>query len=88
MLWFMRWGAVAFWDMGDAATAEAKDPISALSSLSYNADVGAGLRMLMPQLQPVVFAFDLSYAVTEPPQIPGAPAPSRFRLVLFIDQAF
>lgn len=87
-LWFMQWGAVAFWDVGHAATADADDFFSAIDSLSLKSDVGAGLRMLMPQLQPFVFSFDLAYAISPPPQVAGAPPPPRFRLVLFIEQAF
>ncbi len=87
-LWFMQWGAVAFWDIGHAATADPSNFFTAIDALSLKSDVGAGLRMLMPQLQPFVFSFDLAYAVSPPPQAPGAPPPPRFRLVLFIEQAF
>lgn len=87
-LWFMQWGAVTFFDVGHAAVAEADTPWGAAKSLSLKSDVGAGLRMLMPQLQPFVFSFDLAYALNEPPRAEGAAAPPRFRLVLFIQQAF
>jgi hypothetical protein len=65
-LLFARVGVVAFWDMADAA--------DRLGELKMKHGVGAGLRYLIPQLQPIVFRFD--YAV--PLQGDSAGFPGRF----------
>lgn len=55
-VWFSRVGALAFWDAGHAA--------DAFDDLRVHHDVGAGLRMLIPQLQPAVFRFDWAVPLT------------------------
>ncbi len=65
-LLFARVGAVAFWDMADAA--------DRLGELEMKHGVGVGLRYLIPQLQPIVFRFD--WAI--PLQGPSAGFPGRF----------
>ena len=52
-IWFTRFGAAAFYDVGHAA--------DTFDELSLKHDVGFGIRTLTPQLQPFVFRFD--YAV-------------------------
>jgi hypothetical protein len=65
-LLFARVGVVAFWDMAHAA--------DTLGELKMKHGLGAGLRYLIPQLQPIVFRFD--YAI--PLQGPSAGFPGRF----------
>jgi len=57
---FARFGAVAFWDFGHAA-----DCYSGCDNpLILHHDVGAGLRGLVPQLQPYVFRIDWGVPLT------------------------
>ena len=55
---FLRVGGLLFWDMGDAA--------DEFNDLSFKHDVGAGIRWLLPQLQPVVFRFDWAIPINGP----------------------
>jgi hypothetical protein len=54
-LWFMRAGAVAFTDFGGAG--------ETFRSMPYNADVGVGLRVVIPQTGPLPLLFDWAFAV-------------------------
>ena len=65
-LLFARVVAVAFWDMAHAA--------DTLGELKMKHGVGAGIRYLVPQLQPIVFRFD--WAI--PLQGASAGFPGRF----------
>ncbi len=59
---FARFGAIAFWDFGHAA-----DCYSGCENpLILHHDVGAGLRGLVPQLQPYVFRVDWGVPLTGP----------------------
>ena len=55
-VWFSRVGALAFWDAGHAA--------GAAGELRVHHDVGAGVRVLIPQLQPAVFRVDWAVPLT------------------------
>ena len=65
-VWFTRFGAVAFWDVGDA-TGEAGevrdlgDLAGAFGDLRLRHDVGIGIRYLIPQLSPLVYRFDWAF---------------------------
>ena len=72
-LFGIRWGAIAFYDVGHAA--------DTLSQLALQHDVGLGIRSLTPQLSRDVFRFDLAVPLTGPDR--GAP-----RLILGYRQAF
>ncbi|MCG5055408.1 MAG: hypothetical protein KA712_20780 [Myxococcales bacterium] len=63
---FMRLGVAAFWDFGHVA--------ARFSDLVLHHDVGAGLRLLIPQLQPTVIRADWAFAT----QGPTAGLPGRF----------
>jgi hypothetical protein len=71
---FLRLGAVAFWDAGHAAPA--------LSDLRLHHGVGAGLRLLIPQLDPLVIRLDWAFALT------GDTAGWPGRVSLGVQQAF
>jgi hypothetical protein len=75
---FTRAGAVLFWDMGHAADCYSGCP----NPLNVHHDIGAGARLLIPQLQPVVFRFDWAFPLTGPRDaLPG-------RFTAGIQQAF
>ncbi len=73
-LWFTRYGFVAFWDLGHVA--------DDIDDLAIQQDVGAGLRVLLPQLQPYVFRFDWAVPLTGR----GSGLPGRF--IAGVRQAF
>jgi hypothetical protein len=56
-LWFFRFGAVAFWDMGHAA--------DEFEDLQMRHDVGLGIRILIPQINPYVLRLDWAFPVSE-----------------------
>jgi len=69
-----EFGGLIFWDVGDAA--------DAFSSLALRHDVGAGLRLVIPQFNTIPLRFDWAF-----PLSPGGDTlPGRFSLGL--DQAF
>lgn len=74
---FTRLGAVAFWDAGHAfdrwSTRAGDDPDE---TFRLHQDVGAGLRFLIPQLDPYVMRFDWALPLTGP----TAGLPGRFTL--------
>lgn len=57
-VWFLRAGAIAFWDAGNAA--------DSVDDLGLFQDVGIGLRMLVPQLSSLVYRFDWAIALDGP----------------------
>lgn len=67
-LWSLRAGAVAFWDAGHAA--------DTVEDLRLHHDVGVGLRLLIPQLDPYVMRVDWALPLTGP----TAGFPGRFSL--------
>lgn len=71
---FLRLGAVAFWDLGDAAASP--------SALSLKHGVGGGGRLLIPQLDPLVIRFDWAFALNGPNR--GFPG----RFILGVEQVF
>ena len=73
-LWFMRAGALAFWDAGDAT--------DELGDLVLHHDFGIGLRLLIPQLAPLLYRFDWAVATT------GAAAGLPGRFTAGVGQAF
>ena len=73
-LWFLRFGAVAFWDMGHAAPE--------VSAFNMKHDVGAGIRYLIPQIDPFVFRADWAIPLDGPTK--GFPG----RLTLGVFQVF
>src|SRR5262249_54247386 len=60
---FTRIGAVAFWDAGDAA------PV--IGDFSIKHGVGGGVRIVIPQLDPLVILADWAFALNGP--APGWP---------------
>lgn len=72
-VWFMRWGAVVFYDLGGAA--------QTADDLVFFHDIGLGLRGLIPQTNPDVFRFDLAF-----PLDPGRAGEVRF--VAGFEQSF
>jgi len=75
---FTRVGGVVFYDVGHAS-----DCYSGCGNpLILHQDVGAGLRMLVPQMQPFVFRFDWAYPMTGPTR--GFPG----RFIAGVQQAF
>jgi hypothetical protein len=61
---FLRIGAVAFWDGGDAGPA--------LADLNWKHDAGGGLRIVVPQLDQIVIRFDWAFPFAGPvPSWPG-----------------
>jgi hypothetical protein len=71
---FYRLGAIAFWDAGDAA--------ASLGDVSLNHAVGAGLRSLIPQLDPLVIRLDWAFALD------GASRGWPGRISLGVEQVF
>lgn len=67
-LLFFRLGAVAFWDLGHVAPTP--------SELEPKHGVGAGLRLLIPQLDAIVVRIDWAFALNDA----GAGWPGRFSL--------
>lgn len=63
---FTRLGVALFWDFGHAAPS--------FDRLDIHHDLGAGFRLLIPQLQPTVIRFDWAFAT----QGPTAGFPGRF----------
>ena len=53
-----RLGAVAFWDVGDAS--------EELEKVRLHHDVGAGLRFLVPQVDPYVMRIDVAVPLDRP----------------------
>lgn len=53
-IWFMRAGVLAFWDGGDAT--------DEFGDLELHHNVGLGLRLLIPQLAPLLYRFDWAIA--------------------------
>jgi hypothetical protein len=68
-----RLGGVAFYDVGDAASPDpgtGADLVKAIRSvlrLQPKSDVGAGLRLLIPQLNAYVLRFDCAFPLNETP---------------------
>ncbi len=58
-IWFTRAGILLFWDAG--STADGFDDLFDDGRLKHN--IGIGLRVLVPQLQPLVFRFDFALPV-------------------------
>ncbi len=54
-LWFSRIGGLLFWDAGGTA--------DRMDDLGLHHDLGVGLRMLIPQLAPLVYRFDWAFAL-------------------------
>lgn len=73
-VWFSRVGVLAFWDMGHAA--------DSVDELSMRHDLGLGLRVLIPQLQPLVFRLDWAIPLQ------GAAAGLPGRIIAGAEQAF
>ncbi|HKE13635.1 MAG TPA: hypothetical protein VKB80_02135, partial [Kofleriaceae bacterium] len=74
---FTRVGALLFWDTGHAADCYRGCP----GALSLHQDVGGGLRVLVPQLQPYVFRFDWALPLTDASAFPG-------RFIAGVNQVF
>jgi hypothetical protein len=73
-IFFLRLGAVGFWDFGHAA--------ETVGDLRLQHGVGAGLRLLIPQLDPLVIRLDWAFALT------GETAGWPGRLSLGVEQVF
>ncbi len=73
-LWFFRAGGIAFVNAGHAA--------DHVRDLSLQADVGVGIRWLIPQLSPLAYRLDWAIPLTG--QTPGFPG----RLLIGVDQVF
>ncbi len=71
---FFRLGAVLFWDLGHAA--------DTLAELRLHHAVGAGLRTLIPQLDPLVIRVDWAFALS------GSSAGWPGRFILGVEQVF
>jgi surface antigen Omp85-like protein len=86
-LWFTRFGALAFWDVGHATGADGEvtdvgDVVRSFRTMRPRQDLGVGLRFLIPQLSPLVYRFDWAFPLVGPNQtFPG-------RFTAGVDQAF
>ncbi|MCA9677726.1 MAG: BamA/TamA family outer membrane protein, partial [Myxococcales bacterium] len=54
-VWFMRWGLLAFYDVGGAD--------ASLRTMQLHHDAGLGLRILTPQFNPEVYRFDFAFGL-------------------------
>ncbi len=75
---FTRVGAILFWDAGHAADCYR----GCERPLSLHQDVGGGVRVLIPQLQPYVFRFDWALPLT------GSTAGFPGRFIAGVNQVF
>ena len=69
-IWAFRLGGVAFWDMGHAAGAcrsgRCDTTAAAFEALEMFHDAGVGIRILIPQINPMVFRVDWAFAINGP----------------------
>ena len=77
-VWFSRVGGLVFWDAGHAADCYR----GCENAFVLHQDVGAGVRVLLPQLQPYVFRVDWAVPLTGP----TAGFPGRF--IAGVNQVF
>jgi hypothetical protein len=72
-VWFMRWGLVAFYDVGGAA--------ASFETMPLHHDAGFGLRVLIPQFDQDLYRFDFAFALDDDRR-------GQFRFIGGFEQAF